>query len=421
MAAAVVSLLDRQILTLLIGPVRHSLGITDTQVSVLQGFAFATFYTVLGLPIGYFVDRLHRRNLIICGILIWSVMTMLCGLSRNFWELFAARVGVGVGEAVLHPAAYSLIFDYFTPKARARAFGLFTLAGTLGISASWAFGGVLLALVGSGSVEFPILGHLETWKAIFIVAGLPGFGIALFLLTLKEPVRRERALATAGIPASTLLSFLKTNWRPVGLILTVFALINLVGYGAMAWMAAGFVRTYGLSLSNAGFICACIVPAGAVVGAAIGGGLADRWSARGTPGRKMLLPVLSGLVGAVAFAGWWLTDNLTVAVGFAVLAFAMQVTTTAVSPAVLNELVPNELRGRMSAVYLLVMGIVGIGFGPTAVALFTDYVFHSDAALRYSLVAVTVPALLLAALLSWLGLGLYERTLTATRSTMTVD
>jgi MFS family permease len=408
MLAAMISLLDRQILTLMVQPVRAALRITDTQVSLLQGLSFALLYAVMGLPLGWLVDRMNRRNLIVAAILVWSGMTVLCGLSTSFWQLFLARVGVGVGEAVLHPAAYSMIGDYFPPARRGRAFGLFSGAATFGISLSLFLGALLLAGLGHApEVSLPLVGTLPTWKAVFVIVGLPGLPLALLMLTLREPPRRERALPTAG-GRPRLAGFLRRNWRPLAIVLAPNALIALVGYGVIAWMATGFVRTYGLSPARAGLVCGAIMLVAAPAGALIGGYLGDRWTARGLAGGKMLLPVLTGVGGAVAFSAWWLAADLRLAIVFGAAAFTLQVATTAVAPAALNDLVPNELRGQMSAVFLLVTGLAGIGLGPTTIALVTDYGFRSDAALRYAIVSVAAPCLLAAALISWLGRQRYS-------------
>jgi MFS family permease len=256
-------------------------------------------------------------------------------------------------------------------------------------------------------VTLPLLGSLPTWKAVFVLVGLPGLPLALLMLMLREPVRRERAVAI-GKGRPQLGAFLCRNWRPLAIVLAPNALIALTGYGVIAWMVTGFIRTYGLSPSKAGMICAAIMLVAAPAGPLIGGHLGDRWTARGLAGGKMLLPVLTGACGAVAFSAWWLVGDLRLAVALGVAAFTLQVATTAVAPAALNDLVPNELRGQMSAVFLLVTGLAGIGLGPTTIALVTDYGFRSDAALRYAIVSVAAPCLLAAALISWLGRRRYS-------------
>jgi MFS family permease len=417
MITAIVSLLDRQILTLLVQPIKADLGVSDTQVSLLQGFAFALFYTFMGIPLGLLVDRVNRRNLIVFGVLVWSAMTIACGLSRGFWTLFLARVGVGIGEAVLHPAAYSLMSDYFAPASRGRAFSLFSAAGTLGIALSWVFGGAVLSWLGNvGSMVLPALGQLPTWKIVFLTAGVPGLVLIPLLLTLREPTRRERAGLSGTRGLTAMRAFLKQNRRAVGLVLIVNALIALAGYGVIAWMAASFVRVYGVKLGTAGLLCGLIMGAAALIGAPIGGYFADRFTAQGRIGGKMLIPVFSGVLGAAAFSAWWLVNDLYVAVVLGIVAFSIQVATTSTAGAALTDLVPNELRGQLSAVFLLVTGVAGIGLGPTSIALVTDHLFHSEVSVRYSMIVVAAPCLLLAALLSWVGRRVYSNTVAARRA-----
>jgi len=419
MFAAVVSLLDRQILTLLVQPVKVDLHISDTRISLLQGLAFAIFYTIMGLPLGHLVDRINRKRLVVGGVLVWSFMTVLCGTVHSFSGLFAARVGVGIGEAVLHPAAYSLISDYFPPSKRGRSYSLFSAAGTFGIALSWVFGGMILHwLGGGGTVTLPFLAPRPSWQAVFIIAGLPGLIVIPLLLTVHEPRRRELSLAATAVAGTyeRLGDFLRRSWRAVALVLGANALIALAGYGVIAWMAAAFVRVYAIRLGNAGLLCGLIMFLAALIGAPLGGFLADRFTVRGVLGGKMMLPVITGIIGSAAFCGWWLVNNLQLAVAFGTVAFILQVATTSTAPAALNDLAPNELRGRLSAIYLLATGVAGIGLGPTAVALITDHVFGNDLGVRYAMPLVAAPCLLVAAALSWMGRRLYSNSVRAQKA-----
>ena len=195
------SYLDRQALTLLVGPIRKSLDISDTQLSLLHGFAFAIFYTVLGLPLGRLVDQQRRTTIIAAGVAVWSIMTVFCGLARNFTQMFLARIGVGVGEAALMPGAYSLISDYFPPHSRPIALSLYLSAIYVGAGLATIIGGTIIAIM--PAIDAPIVGHLEPWQGVFIVIGLPGLLIALWVLTMREPQRTgAKAGLTPGIGAT---------------------------------------------------------------------------------------------------------------------------------------------------------------------------------------------------------------------------
>ena len=197
--------IDRQVLGLVLEPIRRHLLLTDTQASLLAGSAFALFYVTLGLPLGQLADRANRRNLIAAGVLLWSLMTAACGLASSFWQLFAARVGVGIGEAALSPAALSMISDYFPPERRARPLATYTLALAIGSGLAYLVGGSISAAVaGMPDFRIPFIGHVEAWQATFITVGAPGIVFALLVLTIREPLRRgvrtSRPALTATAP-----------------------------------------------------------------------------------------------------------------------------------------------------------------------------------------------------------------------------
>ena len=193
------SFLDRTIIVLLIEPIKADLGLSDTQLSLLYGFAFALFYTLLGIPIARMADRRNRRTIIMWGVAIWSVMTAICGIARNFGQLFIARMGVGVGEAALSPAAYSLISDSFPPNERARAMSVYTMGLYLGVGLALVLGGVVIEWVASiGTVVLPIFGEIRAWQATFMAVGLPGLLLAGLMMTVREPLRRELGSSQVG-------------------------------------------------------------------------------------------------------------------------------------------------------------------------------------------------------------------------------
>ena len=182
------SFLDRQILALLVEPIRADLNISDTQMSLLQGLAFGIFYTLLGIPIGRLADRRSRRSIIAIGISIWCVMTAACGLAKNFGQLFLARVGIGIGEATLNPSAYSLISDYFPREKRARPMSFYNMGVSLGAGTAMVLGGQIISWVFSQPQPvLPLVGTLFHWQVVFIMVGLPGLLIAFLMVTVREP------------------------------------------------------------------------------------------------------------------------------------------------------------------------------------------------------------------------------------------
>ena len=186
-------LYDRQILSLFVNPIRTDLRISDTQVSLLQGFAFFLIYSIAGLPLGRLADLVPRRAIIVCGVLVWTVATIACGLSHSFGALFVTRVFVGVGEAALAPAAMSMITDLFAPHRRGAATGVFVMGKVVGGGVAPGVGGFLLQAAQAGLLHgLPLPGKLMPWRALLLLLGLPGVGLALLLLTVKEPARRHR-------------------------------------------------------------------------------------------------------------------------------------------------------------------------------------------------------------------------------------
>ncbi|MCS5575183.1 MAG: MFS transporter, partial [Pseudomonadales bacterium] len=213
-ALYMLSFLDRTIIVLLVEPIKADLGLTDTELSLLYGLAFAVFYTFLGIPIARLADRKSRRVIIMVGVSIWSLATAVCGLAKNFGQLFAARVSVGVGEASLSPAAYSMISDSFPTEQRAAAMSVYTMGLYLGVGFALILGGVVIDWVGEGTLtEVPVLGLLAPWQLTFMIVGLPGLLLALMMLTVTEPARRQSTAETSNISLTYAFKWFAVRWR----------------------------------------------------------------------------------------------------------------------------------------------------------------------------------------------------------------
>ncbi|HJL81007.1 MAG TPA: MFS transporter, partial [Gammaproteobacteria bacterium] len=193
--AYIVSFLDRQILALVVQDVKTDLDLSDTQVSLLLGFAFALFYTTMGIPIGRLADKKSRRAIIATGITIWCLMTAACGLARNYTQLFLARVGVGVGEATLSPSGLSMISDYFPAEKRGKALGFFNMGVSVGSGIAFIGGGQIIAYVSDAPpIILPYIGEIFAWQALFLLVGLPGLIVAVLMRTVKEPSRKDKII-----------------------------------------------------------------------------------------------------------------------------------------------------------------------------------------------------------------------------------
>lgn len=394
----VFSFADRQILSLLVGPIRADLKLSDTQFSLLTGAAFALFYTVLGLPFGWAADRVSRRRLVAAGAFFWSLMTMVSGFTRSFGQLFAARVGVGVGEAALNPAAFSMMADLFPPGQRGRAFSVYSLGIYIGAGLAFGIGGVIVGAVSATpSVTLPIAGEVRSWQATFFILGVPGLFLPLLLLALQEPERRERAATRPSLGEAW--RWAGRRWRLLAPFCLGFGAMVLAGFAVLAWAPEFFVRTHGTSPRDAGLSIGLAMAAAGSVGVLSGGALSDRLTRAGRRDAVLIVGVIAAWGGLLPGLLFPLVESATLALLLLGLVFFTGAFASGAAPAALALIAPNELRGQVSALYLLAINLIGIGLGPTLPALLTDFVFGDEARLGWSLAIVGVAASVLAALL----------------------
>lgn len=399
------SFIDRQILTLLVGPIRATLKISDFELSLLHGFAFALFYSVMGIPIGRLVDSRKRTTIIAIGIAVWSVMTALCGLSKSFVQLFIARIGVGVGEAALSPGAYSMIGDYFPPHQRPRALSLYISAAYVGGGIATMAGGALIAMM--TPLTLPVLGRLEAWQSLFVLVGLPGLLVALWVVTMREPVRTD-VKAGAQANFAEVRRHMAKQKSAYSMLILGYAISGIMWNGAIAWIPTHFIRTFGWTASEVSLPYGLITIVSGTCGIILGGSIATRLRARGVMDANLLIGLLAVAVAMPSGIAASLAGSATSALLlFAVFLFGCAMPWGS-AVAALQEITPNQMRGQVSAIYLFCLSLFGMGFGPTIVASFTDHVFDSDAALGSSMastIAITGP---LAALLLWLARAPYR-------------
>ncbi|MGG2399342.1 spinster family MFS transporter [Pseudomonas sp. SH1-B] len=394
MVAYVLSFVDRQILNLLVEPIRRDLVINDTQMSLLMGLSFALFYTVCGIPLGRVADTRSRRGLIAVGVLFWSAATAACGMAKMYWQFLLCRIGVGVGEAALSPAAYSLIADSFPAERRATAISVYSMGVYLGSGLAFLVGGLVIQFASAqGDVVLPVLGEVRPWQLIFLILGAAGVTFTLLMLAIKEPARRG-AGAGVAVPLSEVGRYIRANRRTVLLHNFGFAGLAFAGYGSAAWVPTFYIRTYGWDAGQVGIVYGSIVAVFGCLGIVFGGRLADWMAKRGRSDANMrvgLYAALGALPMVVLFplmdSAFWASVLMAPTVFCLSMPFG-------VAPAAIQEIMPNSMRGQASAIYLFVITLVGLGIGPTAVALVTDFVFADDAALRYSLLIVTTLAVL---------------------------
>ena len=409
------SFIDRQILSLLIEPIQRDLGINDTQISLLAGLAFAIFYTVMGVPIARLADQKNRRTIILWGISIWSVLTATCGLAKNFWHLFFSRMGVGVGEATLSPAAMSMISDYFPVAKIARAISIYSMGVYFGAGLALIIGGFVVKLVSeSGNVVIPLIGEVFSWQITFFYVGLMGLPIFLLLLTIKEPRRRginvsdpEEAKKASSLPV--LKAFVRINRKTIFYHFATFSCLGIAVVGYMIWTPTFFIRTYGWDAPKIGMIYGIILFFGGTSGVYAGGALADWLTKRGYKD-GILRAAVFGIICSIPFSVLTpLMASPTLAVmGLTASCFFMSFP-QGLPAAALQVIAPNPLRAQMVALYFLVAGLIANAFGPTLYALMTDYAFGDPMMIRYSLSSVSAFVLPLAALFGVLALKPFRK------------
>ena len=410
--AYTVSFVDRTILSLLIPSIRQALDISDTQVSLLVGFSFALFYTLLGLPLGLAADRGNRRRLIAAGITVWSLFTAACGLASTYTMLFLARIGVGVGEATLSPSAYSLLGDYFPKEKLGRVMAIYSIGVPLGSGVALILSGLVIkAIEAWPPVSLPGSGPLEPWRLAFLFVGLPGLLVALLMLTVKEPVRRGAA-ATVRPGIGELVAFVRQQWRALLPHFAGLSALTFVIYGYMAWIPTFFARTYGVQPADIALVYGVTTAICGAIGLLLGGAFADRLFSRGVLDAHLRIVRLAVLTSAPFLIAMPLMPDATLAAVVFAPAFLLASMHGGVAGAALQVISPNRLRGQITALYFFVANLIGLGLGPTAVALVTDYGFGDDAALRYSLAVVAAVALPISALILTFGFPAFRRAAT---------
>lgn len=405
MLAYIFSFIDRQILALMIEPIKADLNLSDTQFSLLHGLAFSLFYAFMGLPLAYLADRFSRPKIIAVGIVFWSIATALCGLSKSFFQLFFSRMGVGVGEAALSPAAYSMFSDMFTKDKLGRAVAVYSSGSFVGGGIAFLVGGYVIGLLKNMSlIEVPLLGAIKAWQMAFILVGLPGVFIGLlFILTVRDPQRKGQRLDAQGQVEKTSMKkafkFIKKHSTTFGCHYFGFTFYAMALYCLISWTPAFYMRKYGLTPTEAGYMLGTVMLVANTLGVFCAGWLNDWFIQKGRKDAPMITGVI-GIIGLIipmiAFtqvSELWLSVTLLVPAMF-FASFPMPISTTA-----MQMLAPNQIRAQISAVFLLISNLVAVGIGTTLVALVTDKIFGNPLMVGTSLTIVGTFSCILAFIL----------------------
>ncbi len=399
--AYVVSFVDRTILSLLIEPIKADLQLNDTQIALVQGLAFGLFYAVMGLPLGWLADRVSRRGLIAAGAAVWCVATAACGTAASFLHLFLARIGVGVGEAALSPAAMSMISDSFPKERRGLPIGVYAAAAAAGAGLALIVGGTIIQMVTTEeALVLPWLGEVERWQAAFVFVGLGGLVLLPLLATVVEPVRRTDSRSAAAGDAR-IVPFIRRHADFMVRHYAAVAVYSVLIYAVLSWAPAHFIRVHGWTAGEVGFRYGVVVLLFGGAGTVLGAAVATALGRRGLRQPAIVVTATGMLLSGVLLAcAGWAGDGWTALAFYAPgLLFLTLPGGTAIQ--VVQEAVPNRLRGQASAIYYLVISIVGLTLGPLVVGLLTDYVFEDPKAIGTALAIVSIVIGPTAALLAW--------------------
>ncbi len=395
--AYVVAFIDRTILAILIRPVTAEMDLSDMQFALVGGVAFSLFYVTAGLPIGWLVDRYSRRLIVFVGVAVWSLSTLSTALAQSFGWLFLSRVGVGIGEAALAPAAYSLIADYFPPDRRGRAVAIYTLGVSIGACIAYLVGGQLIGFASrADSLHLPLLGALSPWRFVFAVLGIPGLLLALLTLTLREPARRDAACGRARASVAgtekagfgAFVAFVRQHKGVSATYILGYSFINLPFAGFMLWGPALFQRSHGLGPAQLSFPLALIFLVPTLAGQWLGAALTDRLQGQGRRDAPFVTGALaSALLVPVAIA-MPLVGSATLA--FVLLAVLVFLVCASVGhhAVVAASVAPNRVRGLYIASFFFVQNILGQAIIALVTAFLTDRVFGAPIFLGRSMAIV---------------------------------
>jgi MFS family permease len=366
----------------------------------------------MGLPIARWADTKSRPGIISIGIAVWSLATSVCGTSKNCWQLFAARMGVGVGEAALSPAAYSMITDSFPKSKLGLALGVYSMGSFLGAGLAYIIGGVAIEWVSQfGTVEVAVIGTIKPWQMTFFIVGLPGLLIAaLFYFTVKDPARKGVTQGDQGYSIKQVLDYISEHKRTFTSHYVGFGLLSLVLYALMSWAPAYFLRNFEMTTREVGLYLGSIVLVCNVLGVLSSGWLTDFLTKRGNSDAAMRAGIIGGLGALVPAALFPFMPDLNTTLVALGIAFYFASFPMATSAAALQLMAPNQMRAQATALFFLFMNLFGITGGASLVALSTDYLFQDEKAVGFSMALVAcIAALIAAAIMTW-GLKSYRDT-----------
>ncbi|HEY1961785.1 MAG TPA: MFS transporter [Rhizomicrobium sp.] len=373
----VVNYLDRQIVAILLPQIQREFTLSDAQLGFLSGTAFAVIYAVLGVPLAVIADRVNRRNVVVASLAIFSLMTVLSGYARQFWQLLLARFGTGIGEAGTGPSINSMIADLYPPERRAAALSFYSAGLNVGL---------LVASFGGGWVA-----QHYGWRNAFLAAGIPGLLLSIYLLLgVREPVRGAIDNLKDDLPAPSLWSVIRGlwsqrafRWMAIGTSMSSFG-----GYAGIFFIPKFLIVSHHMSLVSVSVVLALLAGVPGALGTYLAGVFADRYGARDVRW-NMYVPIIATFFSAAFAPVFFLTPLTAVALIVGVVPYMMGATYVGPAFAMTQAMVPLRMRARAIAILLFILNIIGLGLGPLAVGKLSDLLKPALGAdsLRYALTA----------------------------------
>ena len=398
----VCSYMDRQVLTMLVQPIKDDLKISDFQMSLLMGPLFAVFYTTLGIPAGWIADRYNRRGLIAIGAGLWAIATAGCGMAMTYVQLAIARLSVGIGEATLTPAAQSMIADQFPPKRLSLALSVYMLGVTFGSGLALGFSGLLVDWAGNLAQQFaPVIGEFRPWQVVFFIVAAPTVILAPLVFTVRET--RTRAKGGVPVPAGAGKAFIKDHWKFLAPYYAGFGMTSIAVYALSSWIPAYMSRTFDISMAEigAGFGLMMFLATGA--GQITWSIVVDWLYSHGVKDAHVRFHLLTWLLSVPAVVYAFTVGSPTLFLLLLGVFYLFTYAFQGYSIAGLQLVTPTYFRGRMSAAYLTYLNLIGLACGPTAVGALTDFVFKDTHMVGWAMAIVVVACAPIGMLLLWIA------------------
>lgn len=422
----VLSFMDRQIIAVLLDPIKDDLALTDVQISLIGGVSFGLFYSVVGIFIGRLADSMNRPVLIAMGVFIWSLTTALCGLASKFWQLLVLRMGVGLGEAALLPSTLSLLKDYFPPHRIATPTSVFLFGAPIGIGLAFAAGGFMYTVAqditaAAGWNDVFFIGGSAAWKLVLLFLGVVGMVMTLGMMSVREPrtssaaaqqLQADRSLKAAeAADMSDVKAYAGRHWLPIMSLYVGMALISLAAYAQGFWDVSYLTRTFGGDRGSVAFMYGMVQMFAGMAGMFLGGYTADRLTARGVEGSSFKLVILGAAIATPFAFAYALVDAERLSLWLMVGAIFGTNICFACAASAMQRMYPVAMLGLAAGVYFFMSNAVGLMVGPTVVAAITDYGFGDPQKVGYSLSIVGGVSRFLAFLAFVVGLTSYVKLL----------